>query len=162
MGAICFRRKICWLNCCGGIRTYLSPLWNTSCEECFQSQLLLHPNYRNVFVHVCRVHMWKLILFAPCLIYFISSVIRQKCESQNGCFKKTKRQIFWKRNISYPLINLAVRNVRFSENLACFVFLKHLFWDSLLDFCKAYSSGLHLGNWSMCAIVEDKKEAFVS
>ena len=24
-------------------------------------------------------------------------------------------------------------NVRFSENLACFVFLKHLFWDSL--FC---------------------------
>ena len=26
-----------------------------------------------------------------------------------------------------------VRNVRFSENLACFVFLKHPFWD--LPFC---------------------------
>ena len=24
-----------------------------------------------------------------------------------------------------------VKNVRFSENLACFVFLKHPFWDSL-------------------------------
>ena len=33
------------------------------------------------------------------------------------------RQIFRKTNISYPLI-------RFSENLACFVFLKHPFWDS--------------------------------
>ena len=50
------------------------------------------------------------------------------------------RQIFWKANISYQ------RNVRFSENLACFVFMKHPFWDSL--FClitgennKIYSSG---------------------
>ena len=37
-------------------------------------------------------------------------------------------QIFWKTSISYP-----VRNVRFSENLACFDFLKNLFWDS--PFC---------------------------
>ena len=34
-------------------------------------------------------------------------------------------------NISYLLIR--IRNVRFSENLACFVFLKHPFWDS--PFC---------------------------
>ena len=34
-----------------------------------------------------------------------SSVIRQKGEFQNGCFKKNKaRQIFWKKNIFYPLI----------------------------------------------------------
>ena len=40
------------------------------------------------------------------------------------------RQIFRKTNISYPLIRTpmcayqgGVRNVRFSENLACFVFL---------------------------------------
>ena len=38
-------------------------------------------------------------------------------------------RIFWKMNISYPLIHKricayeGVRNVRFSENLACFVFL---------------------------------------
>ena len=49
-------------------------------------------------------------------------------------------QIFRKMKISYyPLIRTCtrayqrVRNVRFSENLACFVFLKHPFWD--LPFC---------------------------
>ena len=55
-------------------------------------------------------------------------------------FQENKaRQIFRKTNISYLLIRTRtcayqeVRNVRFSENLACFVFLKHLFWDS--PFC---------------------------
>ena len=53
-----------------------------------------------------------------------------------GCFKKTPRQIFRKTNIFYPLVRpcmwayQGVRNVRFSENLAWFVFLKHTFWDS--------------------------------
>ena len=88
---------------------------------------------------------------------FNLSVISQKGESQNGCFKKTKhakfsekrtfltlwylhaaRQIFRKANSSYPLIRTRTCtyqgvNVRFSENLACFVFLKHPFWDS--PFC---------------------------
>ena len=47
-------------------------------------------------------------------------------------------QIFRKTNFSYPLKRTCpcafqvVRNVRFSENLACFV-LKHPFWDS--PFC---------------------------
>ena len=53
-------------------------------------------------------------------------------------FQENKaRQIFRKTNISYSLIRTrayqGVRNVRFSENLACFVFLKHPFWDS--PFC---------------------------
>ena len=52
----------------------------------------------------------------------ISSVIRQKGKS---------------RNIPYPMIRTCayqgVRNFHFSENLTCFVFLKHLFWDS--PFC---------------------------
>ena len=43
-----------------------------------------------------------------------SSVVRQNGEPQNGC----------------AYIYQGVRNVRFSENLACFVFLKHPFWDS--------------------------------
>ena len=47
-----------------------------------------------------------------------SSVISQKGESQNG------------RTRAYQ----GVRNVHFSENLACFVFLKHPFWDSPIFF----------------------------
>ena len=49
------------------------------------------------------------------------------------------RQIFLKTNISYLLIRTStcayqrVRNVRFSQNLACFVFLKHPIIDS--PFC---------------------------
>ena len=48
-------------------------------------------------------------------------------------------QIFRKTNISYLPIRTrtcayqGVQNVRFSENLVCFVFLKHPFWDS--PFC---------------------------
>ena len=43
---------------------------------------------------------------------WISSVIRQKGESQKRCFKKTYQGVI---------------NFRFSENLACCVFLKHPF-----------------------------------
>ena len=47
-------------------------------------------------------------------------------------FQENKiRQIFRKTNIFYPLIRTCayqgVKNVRFSENLTCFVFLKHPF-----------------------------------
>ena len=55
-------------------------------------------------------------------------------------FQENKaRQILRKTNISYHLIRTRtctyqeVKNVRFSEILACFVFLKHPFWDS--HFC---------------------------
>ena len=71
---------------------------------------------------------------------FISSVIKQKIESQNGCFKKTKHAKFSeKRKFLTPLsrtrtcVYQGVRNVCFSENLACFVFLKHPFWG--MPFC---------------------------
>ena len=51
-----------------------------------------------------------------------SSVIRQKGESQNGCFKKTKHAKFSeKRTCAYQGVR------KFLENLACFVFLKHPF-----------------------------------
>ena len=58
-----------------------------------------------------------------------SLVIRQKGESQNESQENKARQIFRKTNIFYSLIGTrtcayqAVRNVRFSENLMCFVFL---------------------------------------
>ena len=62
----------------------------------------------------------------------ITSVIRQKGESQNGCFKKTKHVKFSEKR-TFLTSWYGVRNVRFSENLTCFVFLKHPFWDS--PFC---------------------------
>ena len=63
----------------------------------------------------------------------ISSVTRQKGESQNRCFKKTKQAKFSKNEhllppdtYTYVRVHIrGVRNVRFSENLNCFVFLKH-------------------------------------
>ena len=57
-------------------------------------------------------------------------IITEKGESQNGGNKKTKHTKFSeKANISYPLIRArtceyqGVRNICFSESLACFVFL---------------------------------------
>ena len=67
-------------------------------------------------------------------------------------FQENKtRQIFWKTNIFYPLIRTRtcayqwVKNVRFSENLASFVFLKHPFWDS--PFCLITDEFMILGNY---------------
>ena len=55
------------------------------------------------------------------------------------CQESKARQIFAKSNISYSMIRTrtcvyqGIRNVRFSENLAQFVFLKHPVWGS--SFC---------------------------
>ena len=58
----------------------------------------------------------------------ISSAIRQKGKSQNGWFKKTKHVKFSEKQIFLtPCAYQGVKNVRFSENLTCFVFLKHPF-----------------------------------
>ena len=64
-------------------------------------------------------------------ISVISSVIRQKGESQNGYFKKTKHAQFSdKANISYPLICRGqclyqrVRNVRFAKKFAVLCFFE--------------------------------------
>ena len=73
-----------------------------------------------------------------------SNLLRQKGESRVNfaiwVFQENKAsQIFQETNISYPLIRIrtgayqGVKNVRFTENLAGFVFLKHPFWDS--PFC---------------------------
>ena len=73
-----------------------------------------------------------------------TSVIRQKDESQNGCFRKTKHAKFPEKQTFLtppPLLRThtcayqGVRNVRFSKNLPCFVFLKHPFRVS--SFCLA-------------------------
>ena len=57
-----------------------------------------------------------------------TSVIRQKGEAQNGCFKKRKQAKFSEKEHFWPLCCYqGVKNVRFSENLVCFVLLKHPF-----------------------------------
>ena len=77
--------------------------------------------------------------------FLFSLVIRQKGESQNGCFKKTKHVKFSeKRTFIFWCAYQGVRNVHFLENLACFVFLKHPFWDSLFCFS---TDGLKI-HWS--------------
>ena len=63
----------------------------------------------------------------------------EKRQISKRVFQENKaRQIFRKTIISYPLMRTrtctyqGVRNVHFSENLACFVFLKH---QLRLTFC---------------------------
>ena len=73
------------------------------------------------------------------LLYFVGN--KAKGRIPKRVFQENKaRQIFPKTIISYPLIRTltcayqGVRNNRFSENLACFVFLKRLFWWLVLFF----------------------------
>ena len=61
-------------------------------------------------------------------------IVGNKANGRNSkqVFQENKAlQIFQKMNTSYPLIRThtyqGLRNVHFSENLACFVFLKHPF-----------------------------------
>ena len=84
-----------------------------------------------------------------------SSVIKQKGESQNECSKKTKHAKFPKNDyfLSHFLRSCAyqgVKNVRFSENLSCFVFLKYPFWDS--PFCLITDELLTLNNFHVLFI----------
>ena len=98
--------------------------------------------------------LWEDIedLFLKLNLSSISSVIRQKGESQNGCFKKKHAKFCKKTNISCPLIRRyicayqGVRNVRFSENLTCFIFLKHPFWNLL--FC-LFTNALNLNHLNL-------------
>ena len=63
----------------------------------------------------------RLTCFSHCwLDLLISSVIRQKGEPQNGCYKKTKHAKFSEKlRFLTPYAYQGVKNFRFSENLAC-------------------------------------------
>ena len=65
-------------------------------------------------------------------LYLVDKKAKWRISKQ--VFQENKsRQIFRKTNISYPLVRKGtcayqgLRNVCFSENLACFLFLKHSF-----------------------------------
>ena len=80
--------------------------------------------------------------FEPSFSVFRGNIVVNKPKSRisKHVFQENKaRQIFQKTIISYPVICThtctyqGVRNVRFLENLACFIFLNHPFSDS--SFC---------------------------
>ena len=80
--------------------------------------------------------LWMLLILSD--NNYVSN--KAKGRIRKRLFQENKvRQIFRKTNISYPLIRTrtcacqGIRNVCFSENLTCFVFLTHPFWDS--PFC---------------------------
>ena len=123
---------ILWTYC-----THFSCVFNIDSEHVFV--------FDSQISYICRdtvriFHIWKITNLVSLIDR--SSVVRQKGESQNGCFKKTKYVKFsekrtfltsWYAHLCvYQGRGRGVRNVRFSENLACFVFLKHPFWDCLI------------------------------
>ena len=58
-------------------------------------------------------------------------VIMQKGESQNGCFlRKQSTPNFSEKQKFFTYVCVWGGNFFFSENLRCFVFLKHPIWDS--------------------------------
>ena len=92
--------------------------------------------------------------------YFVGN--KAKGRIWKRVFQENKaRQILRKTNISYPQIRTrtcayqGVRNVRYSENLTCFVFLKHPFWDS--PFCLITNVFTHNINyrkfWAKCDVL---------
>ena len=73
--------------------------------------------------------VWIKTIAALPVLFFILSVIRQKDESQNGCFKKTKYAKFPKNKIFLsPDTHTRTPIPKFSP-MQSFVFLKHPFWD---------------------------------
>ena len=82
--------------------------------------------------------LFKAAILARCFEKKTSKIVGNKAKVwiSNRVFQENKvGQIFRKTNIYTFLTTLyqRVKNVRFSENLTCFVFLKHTFWDS--TFC---------------------------
>ena len=89
-----------------------------------QHESLVFGNLKSIWYDYCKGYH---------IIRFVGNKIKGWI-SKRVLQENKARQIFRKTNISYPLIRTrtyqGVRNVCFSENLACFVFLKHPFWDS--------------------------------
>ena len=94
------------------------------------------------FIHNTRSSFEPIDFNGMTDIYLLLTGVLGK--SQNGCFNKKKKHAKFSGNRTFltpwyahvrvhTCVYQRVRNVRFSENLACFVFLKQPFWDS--PFC---------------------------
>ena len=91
--------------------------------EILRKELLLYSRFVELVA--------KILGFSFKFLSYVSlSVMRQNGESQNDCVKKTKYSEFSENDDFLPPDTHTY--VGFSENVACFVFLKHLFWDSPL------------------------------
>ena len=97
---------------------------------------LLNSFYRCLIVNIVRV----ILKFANLKDVSSLSVIDRRANLKTGVSRKQGTPNFPKNEHFLPadtrtrtFAYQALRNVRFSENLACFVFLKHLFW--VLPFC---------------------------
>ena len=80
------------------------------------------------FLSFLLTFLWILLLFGFEVILKIAGNKAKGWISKRVFQENKARQIFQKRTFLTPC-----RNVRFSENLGCFVFLKQPFWDS--PFC---------------------------
>ena len=103
---------------------------------------------------ICRFFLllsWELYQIFEIVTYFVGNKVKGRISER--VFQENKaRQVFWKTNIFYPLIRKRtcvyqrVKNVRFSENLTCFVFLKHPFeirLSALLPTISLWHPGKH-------------------
>ena len=85
------------------------------------------------FVQILKFFLKYFFFFQGCSVYLVTRVFvsnKVKGRISKRLLQKNKaHQIFRLTNISYPLIRIrtcayqGVRNVRFSKNLVCFVFL---------------------------------------
>ena len=102
-----------------------------------------HPSFlvlqRNFSTKILIKAFWKQ---RHCGVHFLLNIVgnKEKGRISKRVFQEKKApQIFRKKRIflnpdTHAYVNIPeVRNVRFSENLECFAFLKHPFWDS--PFC---------------------------
>ena len=125
---LCVLKKTCFpVNFAKFSKTFfITPVNDCFCTCNQGSVQYLAVNY------FCSIRPWEAENCKPC--EFIGK--KPKGWISKPVFWGSKvSQIFRKPNISYPLIHICtcayqgVWNVCFSENLACFVFLKHPFWD---------------------------------
>ena len=111
---------------------------------CFKEFAHIQPQGNNIFQnktvrdHCNYTNLYSVAAHNNCNLQVVGN--KAKGRILKRVFQENKaRQIFRKMNIFYPLIRTRtwayqrVKNVRFLENLACFVFLKHPFWNS--PFC---------------------------
>ena len=129
---------ILWTYC-----THFSCVFNIDSEHVFV--------FDSQISYICRdtvriFHIWKITNLVSLIDR--SSVVRQKGESQNGCFKKTKHVKFSeKRTFLTPWYAHVTGGKKYSFfwKLTCFVFLKHPFWDT--PFCLITDELVYWNYW---------------
>ena len=134
--------EICWNKIFFVLRSFIFP-WVTkalsrawSATYCIASAMKIMLVTPELYLRELNLLYW--IIFISWKFLIVDGKAKRRISKR--VFQEIKaRQIFRKSNIFYSLIRRRtctyqrVRNVRFSENLAGFIFLKHPFWDS--PFC---------------------------